>query len=176
MNGLVIGRYQPFHLGHLKAIQEILQSCDEVIIGIGSAQYSHMRDNPFTAGERYQMILESLREVKLQQRAHIIPIIDINRYSLWVSHVKSLVPGFSTIFTSNPLTERLFSEAGYKVRQTEIFRRSEYSGTHIRELMINGGRWKELVPASVADVIESFHGVERVRELFRLSESNEKSG
>ncbi|MEM3079801.1 MAG: adenylyltransferase/cytidyltransferase family protein, partial [Thermoproteota archaeon] len=50
--GLFIGRFQPFHLGHLKAVEYIINRVDEVIIGIGSAQYSHTLENPFTAGER----------------------------------------------------------------------------------------------------------------------------
>ncbi|MBX8644258.1 MAG: nicotinamide-nucleotide adenylyltransferase, partial [Thermoplasmata archaeon] len=143
---------------------------------IGSAQYSHMKDNPFTAGERYEMIYSSLREKGLERQAHIIPIIDVNRYSLWVSHVRSLVPPFSVVFTNNPLTERLFSESGYEVRKTKIYRRREYSGTHVRELMINGGGWRKLIPRGAAETIDSFGGVERVRELFRLSEKNEASG
>ena len=39
--GLYVGRFQPFHLGHLEAIKHILKKVDTVIIAIGSAQYSH---------------------------------------------------------------------------------------------------------------------------------------
>ena len=173
MTGLVVGRYQPFHLGHLHAVKEILSQCDMLIMGIGSAQYSHTRENPFTAGERYQMIHSALNDEGVSEKVHIIPIMDVNRYSVWVSHVRSLVPPFSITFTNNPLTQRLFIEAGYKVRPTKIYSRDKYSGTNIRELMINGGEWNTLVPPGVHRVIEGFGGVERVRELFRLSEGNE---
>ncbi|RLF01945.1 MAG: nicotinamide-nucleotide adenylyltransferase, partial [Thermoprotei archaeon] len=54
--GLFVGRFQPFHLGHLKALRWILEREDEVIICIGSAQYSHSLRNPFTVGERVEMI------------------------------------------------------------------------------------------------------------------------
>ncbi|HLN89981.1 MAG TPA: adenylyltransferase/cytidyltransferase family protein, partial [Candidatus Binatia bacterium] len=50
--GLYVGRFQPFHLGHLDAIKYVLKEVDELVIVIGSAQYSHNSNNPFTAGER----------------------------------------------------------------------------------------------------------------------------
>ncbi|MEM2975778.1 MAG: adenylyltransferase/cytidyltransferase family protein, partial [Candidatus Bathyarchaeia archaeon] len=46
--GLFVGRFQPFHLGHLTAVKNILKSVDELVIIVGSAQYSHRLDNPFT--------------------------------------------------------------------------------------------------------------------------------
>ncbi|HDJ89497.1 MAG TPA: nicotinamide-nucleotide adenylyltransferase, partial [Thermoprotei archaeon] len=56
MRGLFIGRFQPFHLGHFYALKWILSKVDEVIIGIGSAQVSYTIKNPFTLGERIEMI------------------------------------------------------------------------------------------------------------------------
>ena len=60
-DALVIGRFQPLHNGHLEVIRKVASECDRMIIGIGSAQYSHSRDNPFTAGERYLMISETVK-------------------------------------------------------------------------------------------------------------------
>ncbi|MEM2915309.1 MAG: adenylyltransferase/cytidyltransferase family protein, partial [Candidatus Bathyarchaeia archaeon] len=53
---LYVGRFQPFHLGHLEAVKYMLRNSKEVIIVIGSAQESHTLTNPFTAGERVYMI------------------------------------------------------------------------------------------------------------------------
>ena len=39
--GLLIGRMQPVHNGHIEIIKQILEEVDEIIIGIGSAQLSH---------------------------------------------------------------------------------------------------------------------------------------
>lgn len=33
--GLFVGRFQPFHLGHLHVIKELLEKVDELIIAIG---------------------------------------------------------------------------------------------------------------------------------------------
>ncbi len=36
MRGLMMGRFQPFHLGHLDLVKQILSECDKVIIAITS--------------------------------------------------------------------------------------------------------------------------------------------
>ncbi len=63
--GLYVGRFQPFHLGHLGAVKAVLKEVDELVIVIGSAQYSHNLNNPFTAGERLVMIRRALQEAKV---------------------------------------------------------------------------------------------------------------
>jgi len=70
--GLYVGRFQPFHLGHLHAIKYVLSQVDEVIIVIGSAQYSHRLDNPFTAGERVTMVRRALDEAKISQSKYCL--------------------------------------------------------------------------------------------------------
>ena len=56
MRGLYIGRFQPYHLGHQAVLESISEEMDEIVVVIGSAQESHTIDNPFTAGERMEMI------------------------------------------------------------------------------------------------------------------------
>jgi nicotinamide-nucleotide adenylyltransferase len=164
LTALVIGRFQPFHKGHLEVVRTIAKECESVTIGIGSAQYSHTLDNPFTAGERHLMISRSLRDDGLADLS-IVPIVDINRYAVWVSHVVSMVPPFKAVYSNNPLTKRLFSEAGYEVRASPLFNRDLYSGTEIRRRMVSGERWEHLVPEAVAEVIRDVNGLDRMRDL-----------
>ena len=63
--GLMVGRFQPFHKGHLFLVRQILQDCDELIIAIGSAQFNYSYTDPFTAGERIMMIHAALVESKI---------------------------------------------------------------------------------------------------------------
>lgn len=165
MRGLLIGRFQPFHKGHLYVVKEIIKVVDEIIIGIGSAQLSHTLENPFTAGERLMMIAKSLFENGIKKNYYIIPIPDVNNNSLWVSHVKSLTPPFHKVYSGNTLVKRLFKEVGVTVETPPMFNRKEYSGTEIRKRMINGGPWEHLVPKGVVEVIREINGVERLREL-----------
>ena len=163
--GLIIGRFQPFHKGHLEIIKKISSECGMVIIGIGSAQYSHVPDNPFTSGERYSMIHQAIRDDGIDN-AVIVPIEDMNIYSLWVSKVRSLCPPFSVVYSNNKATIRLFKEAGYAVHSSPLYNREEYSGTEVRRRMAEGGDWRSLVPPKVADVIDEIDGIERIRSIY----------
>ena len=86
MRGLLVGRMQPIHQGHLDVIKRILGEVDEVIICIGSAQLSHSIKNPFTAGERTMMINKALTEHGIPASSYYItPVQDISCNSLWVA-------------------------------------------------------------------------------------------
>ena len=41
MRGFVIGRFQPFHLGHRHLVERIDDRVDRVIVGVGSADRSY---------------------------------------------------------------------------------------------------------------------------------------
>lgn len=153
MRGLVVGRFQPFHKGHLKSIQEALSHCDDVVVVIGSAEESHTVDNPLTASERYQMILSSLSDEEIS-RIHIIPIRDIHRYSVWVNHIESYVPPFDVVFSNSPITRSLFSQVGYDVRRTKAYSPRQYKGSEIRKRLAEGAKWRHLVPKPVARMID----------------------
>jgi len=164
--GLIIGRFQPFHNGHLEVIMTIASECDFIIVGIGSADLSHTFDNPFTAGERYLMIARSLKQRGVEN-IYLVPIVDINRYAVWVSHVEAIVPPFNAIYSNNSLTRRLFREAGYQVRASPLFNREMYSGTEIRRRILKNEEWEFLVPPGVAEVIHEIDGESRLRELMK---------
>jgi nicotinamide-nucleotide adenylyltransferase len=161
---LFIGRFQPFHNGHLEVVREMASQVDKLIIVIGSAQESHTPEDPFTAGERHLMISESLDKEGIQNY-FLIPIVDINRYSVWVAHVRSLAPPFDMIFTNNDLTARLFAEAGIEVRRTKLYNREKYSGKIIRRTIATGGDWRSLVPEGTARTIDMIDGEKRIMEL-----------
>ncbi len=161
---LVVGRFQPLHKGHMDVIRKCAEESEHLTIGIGSAQYSHTPENPFTAGERYMMINKTLRDEGIDNYS-IVPIEDLNRYPVWVSHVVSLVPPFKRVYSNNPLTRRLFQEAGFEVRASPLYNREIFSGTEIRRRIVNNEEWRSLVPSPVADVIDAIDGVERLKQI-----------
>jgi nicotinamide-nucleotide adenylyltransferase len=165
MRGFFIGRFQPYHYGHHEVIRQILEEVDELIIGIGSAQESHSIENPFTAGERILMISRALDELGIEKRVYIIPLEDIYRNSLWVSHVCSMVPPFDVVFSNNPLVRRLFKEAGFKVMRTKLYNRLKYQGTEIRRRILNDENWEELIPKAVVEVMKEVDGVRRIKNI-----------
>ena len=164
--GLYVGRFQPFHLGHLNAIKDILKEVDELVIVIGSAQYSHNINNPFTAGERLVMTRKALEECGIDySRVWIVPVPDVHLHMMWVSALEGYAPRFEVVYSNEPLTRRLFIEAGYKVKSIRLFERNLYSSTTIRQKMLTGRGWEKLVPKSVAAFIKEIDGINRLQDL-----------
>ncbi|GBC70783.1 Bifunctional NMN adenylyltransferase/Nudix hydrolase [Candidatus Calditenuaceae archaeon HR02] len=161
---VLIGRFQPFHLGHLSAVKEILSEFDEAIIVIGSSQFSHTFDNPFTAGERIEMIRLALAEDGQDlSRIITVTIPDIGEHPLWVARLKSMCPRFDVAYSNNPFVRLLLEEQNVKTREAQLYAREELNATKIRTLMAEGGDWRRYVPKSVGDYIEIIGGVDRVR-------------
>jgi nicotinamide-nucleotide adenylyltransferase len=163
---LIVGRFQPPHKGHIELCKKILVEVGELVVGIGSAQESHTLENPFTAGERILMLTRALTDEGMDMsRIHLVPIPDVNNNAIWVTHVISLSPPFHVVYSGNPLVRRLFKEAGFDTRRPPMIKRKEYWGTAIRDQMIKGGDWQELVPKAVVEVMREIKGIERLRDL-----------
>jgi len=166
--GLYVGRFQPFHKGHLEAIKEVLDEIEELVIVIGSAQYSHNINNPFTAGERLVMIRHALQEAGIEySKLWIVPVPDVHLHMLWVSALEGYTPRFNVVYSNEPLTRRLFTEAGYRVKSVRFFERKIFTSTLVRERMLKDQNWTTLVPKSVAEFINEIDGVNRFRDLNR---------
>jgi len=166
VRGILIGRMQPVHNGHVQVISRILEEVDEIIIGIGSAQISHELKDPFTAGERVVMMSQALSDMGVDSsRYYIIPMQDITFNAVWVSHVKMLTPPFSVVYSGNPLVKQLFFEEGFEVRQPPLYDRLHLSGSEVRRRILNDEDWKELVPQATVDLLDEIDGVERLRNL-----------
>ncbi len=166
IRGILIGRMQPVHNGHMQVIDKILDEVDEIIIGIGSAQLSHELKDPFTAGERIVMMSQALAERDVDSsRYYIIPMQDINFNAIWVSHVKMLTPPFSIVYSGNPLVKQLFQEESFEVRQPPLYDRLHLSGSEVRRRILAGENWQELVPNSTIELLDEINGVERLKNL-----------
>ena len=162
MKALFIGRFQPLHKGHLKVIQDASKKYDEVIIGIGSSQYGHISDNPFTADERKLMIEKALGKIDVKNYK-IVLIPDLHNPPKWVDHVLSIFSDFDVVISNNPFTKSLFLEKGYDVRETPLYDKNKYSGKEIRRRMINDEKWDDLVPQEIFDTIKDIDGVSRIK-------------
>ncbi|KKU78386.1 MAG: Nicotinamide-nucleotide adenylyltransferase [Candidatus Peregrinibacteria bacterium GW2011_GWA2_47_7] len=155
---LFIGRFQPFHKGHLDALSQIVARENKIIIGIGSAQYSLLPENPFTVEDRTRMIAAALAEnPQIQERIQtIIPAPDVHEDAAWVAHVEKLLPVFGAVYTGSPEVKKLFAAAGtHEVKNLEM--RKPISATEVRRRMKNGENWKELLPKSVSKILKEIN-------------------
>lgn len=56
--GLVVGRFQHFHIGHKSLVENAYKLCDRVLILVGSAQESGTLRNPYLPSTRIDVIRE----------------------------------------------------------------------------------------------------------------------
>jgi len=149
-------------------VKYALNQVQYLYVVVGSAQRSHERDNPFTAGVRITMIKSALDSNGGDPSKWMaIPIVDADSHSLWVSSVESMVPKFDVVFTNDALTFLLFNEEGIEVKAVPYLDRSRYSATNVRVRILERKDWDSLVPPQVAKLVKRFGGVERVRALMR---------
>jgi len=164
MKALFIGRFQPFHNGHLKLIENISKKYEKIIIGIGSSQYKNSINNPFSSNERTEMINFTLKNRDIKNY-EIVLIPDIHNPPKWVEHVKQIVSDFDLVITNNDFTKKLFLEKGFKVKQTDIYKKESYSGNLIRKRILNDDKWEDLVPIEVKKYIKKFKLDEKIKNI-----------
>ncbi|MCW1296631.1 MAG: nicotinamide-nucleotide adenylyltransferase [Candidatus Parvarchaeota archaeon] len=162
MRALFVGRFQPFHYGHLEAIKNILKECDEVIIVVGSSQFKNTIENPFSAMERIEMIKRTLNTHHIKQ-FRIIKVKDFNDDNKWVETVIKKSQKFDVVYSNNTYVREILKNRGYKIRKSKS--RFKINGTNIRRMMINNKNWQRFVPKEVIEVIKKVDGVKRVKNV-----------
>jgi nicotinamide-nucleotide adenylyltransferase len=161
MNGLLIGRFQPFHLGHLEAFRFALSKVDKLWIGIGSSNKPSEKNNPFTADERKDMILSSIED-SISNRIKLFYIPDFENHMEWMKNIDLIVPSFEVIFTNDDLTQTLYRRRGKQVIPVPFKEREILSGTNIREKIISDQNWQELVPEGTKIVLQKIGAKNRL--------------
>jgi len=164
MRALMMGRFQPFHLGHLDLVRQILKECDEVIIAITSSQFNYLEKDPFTAGERIEMIHNSINQSDVDlTRCIILAIENQFNIAMWSAYLKSMLPHFDRVYSGNDYVEMLLADSDIKVVKPLFFNREQYNATKIRSMIIANDNWERLVPEAVADFIKKINGKNRLK-------------
>ena len=149
---LFLGRFQPFHLGHLYVIKEALKEADKIIIGVAYNEGADKNENPFSVKERIEMIDLALPANEVSNYT-VFPVPDNEDDGRWVEELEALLPKFDVVYTSDKNTfgekwvERCLKEK-YTMRKIKSI--SGIDGTAIREKIKNKEEWKSLVPKQVA--------------------------
>ena len=145
MNGLLIGRFQPFHLGHLEALRYALSKVDNLWVGLGSSNKLPQKNNPFSAKQREKMIFDSIDQ-SMKEKISIYPIPDVDNHIKWIEKIDTIVPKFDIVFSNDELTKRLYSKRSVQVNSIPFVNRDQLSGTKIRSLISSDQPWTDLVP------------------------------
>ena len=164
MRALTMGRFQPFHLGHLDLVKQILSQYDEVIIAITSSQFNYLEKDPFTAGERIEMIHQSLKDAKIDlSKCFIIALENQFNIATWASYLKSSLPKFDTVISGNEYVSMLLADSDIEVVPPKFLERDKYMGSKIRQMIIQDNSWENFVPKAVENIIKEINGVNRLK-------------
>jgi cytidyltransferase-like protein len=170
--GMIHGRFQPFHLGHLEYLRGAAERSDEVFVGITNPDPTRIRPepsdparhlpeaNPWTYAERLLMVKAAAADLGLgADRVHVIPF-PVNEPELWPAYVPDGVTQYLRLFSEwgGTKLERL-RDAGYEVVVLDEGAEKEISGADVRAALREGGNWESFVPPGVARVIRELERV-----------------
>jgi nicotinamide-nucleotide adenylyltransferase len=169
MRGMIHGRFQPFHNGHLEYLQGAAAQSDELWVGITNPDPARIKpepsdplrhlpeSNPYSYAERLLMVKAAAAGAEID--VHVIPF-PVNEPELWHAYVPDGVTQFIRHFSEWGGTKiERFRAAGYDVVVLDEGAEKEISGVDVRAALRAGGDWRALVPLGVARVID---GLDRV--------------
>ncbi len=152
---LIIGRFQPFHNGHLYLLQKTVELAKHVVVGIGSTQ-DPQEDNPFSFLERKEMLDRVIDHEKLF--SSVIKIVDLPDFPSdddWLKEVKRRVGPISVVVGNNEWTNGILKADGYPIMRVPFWKRYMLEGMRIRALMREKQRWEDRVPNQLVPYIAS---------------------
>lgn len=170
--GIVIGRFQPFHLAHQDLIQHAINVSEKVIVILGSARSASDVKNPFTPAMREEIIRACFPDENLEFRAvRDYPYND----HIWTTEIqnnvnevieddgdenpKVAVVGFFKDKSSYYLN--MFPQWGFEEFYPHDRSFLKINATGIREkYFVADDSWKKQVPAKVTNYLKAFKETE----------------
>jgi len=153
---LIVGRFQPFHKGHLFLIKKALEKAEKIIIGIGSTNVSD-ENNPIDFETRKKIIKAVAYKENFENRLiKIVPLDDFFNDKKWLGNVKKQIGDFNLAVGNNDWTNNILEKAGYKVLKVDYYKRSLYEGWRIRKLIKEGKKWQNRVPAYIVKWLNGY--------------------
>jgi len=145
-SALIIGRFQPFHKGHVYLLEESFKLAEKVIIGIGSVNVDD-ENNPYSQIDVEKMINNVLSDHQWKDRViQIIGIPDFHDDSKWLGYINKNCLPFDVVISNNDWVTNIFKKINKPIIEIPLYRRELYEGWRIRKLMREGGEWKSRVP------------------------------
>lgn len=154
--GVVIGRFQPFHLGHAWLIKESLRKFEKLIILVGSSNIKD-RNNLWDLKTRIKMLEDFISHENVGDRIiKIEEIEDVPSDDNWLEIALSKIGLRNfTVIGDNDWVNSIFSEAGYSIYRIGYKNRDLWEGKRIRKLLIEDNNWQERVPEYLVELIRS---------------------
>jgi nicotinamide-nucleotide adenylyltransferase len=165
--GMIHGRFQPFHNGHLEYLKGAAALSEELFVGITNPDRERIKpeasdplrhlpeSNPYTYVERLLMVKAAAADAGIEaERVHVVPF-PVNEPKLWPAYVPDDVVQYIRLFSDwgGTKLDRLRA-AGYEVVVLDEGAEKEVSGAEVREALRTGGDWEAMVPPGVAVLLK----------------------
>jgi len=152
--GVIIGRFQPFHLGHAWLIKKSLEKFSKLIILIGSSNIED-ENNLWDLEKRVEMLNAFIKHEGLEKKIiKIDDVIDIPDDDMWLLiALEKIGNNKFVVIGDNEWVNKIFEKAGYKVWRSGYFDRARLQGVKIRKLMKNKKKWQDTVPEYLIELI-----------------------
>lgn len=161
---LIVGRFQPFHKGHLFLIKKALEKADKIIIGIGSANIID-ENNPIDFETRKKVIKAVFYKEGIEDKLiKIVPLSDYFDDKKWLLNLVKQVGKFDLTLGHNEWTNSILKKAGYKVLKVDYYKRPLYEGWRIRKLIKEGEKWQDRVPKYIVPWLYEFISKKDIRQ------------
>ena len=153
---LIVGRFQPFHKGHLFLIKKALEKADKIIVGIGSSNITDV-NNPIDFETRKKVIKSVFYKEGIEENlGKIVPLDDFFDDQKWLLNLKKQVGKFDLALGNNSWTNNILKKSGYKVLEVDYYKRPLYEGWRIRKLIKEGKKWENRVPTYLIKAIFNY--------------------
>ncbi len=171
--GIYIGRFQPFHLGHLQTLKLALERAEQVILILGSHRVAADIRNPWSSQERIEMIRDCLSPEDLN-RVHFLPIRDwLYSDNLWLSAVQQKVFEITKRSASVVVLGHRKDASSYYL---DLFPQWDYletgsyqnlNSTEIRQAYFGSRNqdYRDRIPGPIAQRLEAFQTCDRYQAL-----------
>jgi len=152
--GVIIGRFQPFHLGHAWLIKKSLEKFSKLIILIGSSNIED-ENNLWDLEKRVEMLNAFIKHEGLEKKIiKIDDVIDIPDDDMWLLiALEKIGNNKFVVIGDNEWVNKIFEKAGYKVWRSGYFDRARLQGVKIRKLMKIKKKWQDTVPEYLIELI-----------------------
>lgn len=152
--GLVIGRFQPFHLGHKYLIEKALTISDKIVVGIGSPNVSDEK-NPYDLSTRKKFLAEFIKRANIEDKVlKIVSIPDVPDDNEWLSIANKKTGKVDVVIGDNEWVNGIYEASGIPVARVGHFKRKTLEGTKIRHHIKTKKPWKSRVPVYLVPHIE----------------------
>lgn len=166
--GVIHGRFQGLHYGHMEYLLEAKRRCEHLVVGITnytcseknqkiSAIDTHRlneKDNPFSYYHRMKMVEGALLDAGIKREEFDVVPFPVERPDKIANFVPENAVYFMTIYDDWGIEKKKILESlNLKVEVMWAGRKKVISGSLVREKIRNNEEWKNLVPFFVFEYI-----------------------